>query len=34
VYEHGILTKDDVTLKSLRLLATTKMPVYSGFNLL
>jgi hypothetical protein len=33
VYEHGILTKDHVRLRSLRQLATTKMPVYSGFNL-
>lgn len=33
VYEHGIRTEDDVILRSLRLLATTKMPVYSGFNL-
>lgn len=33
VYEHGILVEDDKPPESLRLIATAKLPIYSGFNL-
>jgi hypothetical protein len=33
IYEHGIAVKDDEQPESLGLIATTKLPIYSGFNL-
>jgi len=33
VYEHGILIEGDEYVESLRLIATTNLPIYSGFSL-
>src|SRR5437773_916138 len=33
VYEHGILVEGDERPESLILIATAKLPIYSGFNL-
>src|SRR5437764_5578949 len=33
IYEHGILVEGDERPESLSLIATAKLPIYSGFNL-
>jgi hypothetical protein len=33
IYEHGIAMEGNETPSSLRLLATTRLPIYSGFDL-